>query len=360
MTTSLLRAACGPARPLAALLSLVLLMAACGGAASPGPGASSPGGSGAPGSPTPAAPTRLVVGLGYVPSVQFAPFYYAERAGYYRAAGLEVEFQNRIDPELVTLIGQGAVDLGLADGTSVIPAVSQDIPIRYGFTVYANFPSIVFAKASSGIRTAADLKGRKIGYPGPFGSSWIQLQALLASAGLTPDDVKLVPYPHFDQLTALQQGVVDAATGFANNEPIRLERSGVPAVVLALPPDMPLPGNGIIVGTATLAAKGDALRAFVAATARAMDEIAADPDLGLDAAIARVPELASDRDFEAAVLAATIDQWQNAYTKAHGTGAVDPAAWEEAIAFMRSLPDSPVARPVTVEECITDELLPAK
>ena len=348
MYTSRRPSASGRSSALAAAavaLALVLAAAAC---------------STAPGSPTPAAPTKLVVGLGYIPSVQFAQFYYAEEAGYYRAAGLEVEFQNKIDPELVTLIGQGAVDLGLADGTSVIPAVSQDIPIRYGFTVYADFPSIVFAKASSGIRTAADLRGRKIGYPGQYGSSWIQLQALLASAGLTPDDVTLVPYPKYGQATALQQGVVDAATGFANNEPIQLERSGVPTVVLALPPSMPLPGNGIIVGTATLAAKGDALRAFVAATARAMDEIAANPNLGLEAAIARVPELASDRDGQAAVLAATIEQWQNAYTQANGTGAVDPAVWQASIDFMRALPDSPVARPVTVEECITPELLPVK
>jgi putative riboflavin transport system substrate-binding protein len=333
------------ARSLGAVALLALAVAACGGNA---------------GSPTPATATKLVVGLGYIPSVQFAQFYYADQAGYYRDAGLEVDFQNKIDPELVTLIGQGAVDLGLADGTSVIPAVSQDIPIRYGFTVYADFPAVVFAKESSGIRTAADLKGKKIGYPGQYGSSWIQLQALLASAGLTPDDVILVPYPKYGQATALQQGVVDAATGFANNEPIQLEREGIPTVVLALPPSMPLPGNGIIAGTETLAAKGDALRAFVAATARAMNEITAEPAKGLAAAIVQVPELASDRDTQAAILAATIDEWQNDYTRAHGTGAIDPAAWQASIDFMRSLPDSPVARPVTVDECITDELLPKK
>ena len=349
-----------PACAIATAVALAALVAACGTSASPSPATPPPGGSGTPTSPTPAAATKLVVGLGYIPSVQFAQFYYADQAGYYRDAGLEIEFQNKADPDLVTLIGRGAVDLGLADGTSVIPAVSQGIPIRYGFTVYADFPSIVFAKESSGIRTAADLKGKKIGYPGQFGSSWIQLQALLASAGLTTDDVVLVPYPKYGQATALQQDVVDAATGFANNEPIQLERAGIPTVVLALPPSMPLPGNGIIVGTETLAAKGDALRAFVAATARAMDEIAADPELGLEAAIARVPELATDRETQAAILAATIDQWQNDYTKANGTGAIDPAAWQASIDFMRSLPDSPVARPVTVEECITDELLPAR
>jgi NitT/TauT family transport system substrate-binding protein len=301
----------------------------------------------------PAEPTALNVGLGYIPSVQFAQFYLADQAGYYRDAGLDVTFQNKIDPELVTLVGDGAVDVGIADGTSVIPAVSRDIPVRYVFTVYADFPSIVFAKASSGIAGPADLAGRKVGIPGRYGSSWIQLQALLAGVGLTPEDVQIVPFPDFGQLAALEQGVVDAATGFVNNEPVRLELGGTPTVVLALPDDAQLPGNGLIVGTETIEGpKADAIRAFVAATRRAMEEIIADPERGLEAAIVEVPELAGDRDAQLAVLRATIETWQSDYTSANGLGAVDAAAWERSIAFMSGLPDSPVAGPVTVADVI--------
>ncbi len=199
-------------------------------------------------SPTPVTPTELTVGLGYIPSVQFAQFYLADQAGYYRDAGLEVTFENKIDPELITLVAQGVFDMGIADGTSVIPAVSQGIPVQYIFTVYADFPSIVFAKASSGIVGPADLAGKKVGVPGKYGSSWIQLQALLAGVGLTPEDVEIVPFPDYGQLAALEQGVVDAATGFVNNEPVRMELAGTPTVVLALPPSDQLPGNGLIVG----------------------------------------------------------------------------------------------------------------
>jgi NitT/TauT family transport system substrate-binding protein len=343
-----------------ALGVMALLVAACGGGAthSPSPPAtdapSSPAGSpDATASPTPAAPVELTIGLGYIPSVQFAQFYLAEQAGYYREAGLEVAFQNKIDPELVTLVGQGAVDVGIADGTSVIPAVSQGIPVRFVFTVYADFPSIVFAKASSGISGPADLAGKKVGIPGKYGSSWIQLQALLAGVGLGPDDLEIVTFPDFGQLAALERDVVDAATGFVNNEPVRLELGGTPAVVLALPADAQLPGNGLIVGQAALdGPKADAIRGFVAATRRAMDEIAADPEKGLEAAIARIPELSSDRPAQLAVMRATIETWNSPYTAANGIGAVDPAAWERSIEFMSGLPDSPVARPVTVAECV--------
>lgn len=303
-------------------------------------------------------PTKLVVGLGYLPSVQFAQFYLAEQAGYYREAGLAVEFEHKIDPELITLIGQGSVDIGMGDGTSVIPAVSQGIPVRYVATVYARFPNVVFAKESSGIRTPADLAGRRIGTPGRFGSGWIMLQALLASADLTPDDVEVELFPDFGQRVALDQGRVDAATGFVNNEPIQMELGGTPVSVLRVDEITPLPGPGLVTGEATLREKREALRAFVAATLRAMAEIEADPEKGLEAAIARVPELGQDREAQRAILDATIETWQSPRIEAGGPGAIDREGWAESVAFMRSLPDSPVAREVSVDELVSEELLP--
>ena len=309
---------------------------------------------------SPAATTKLTVGLGYLQNVQFAQFYLAQQAGYYRDAGLDVTFQNKIDPDLITLIGQGTVDIGIADGTSVIPAVSQNFPVRYVATIYAQYPSVVFAKASSGIAKAADLKGRKIGTPGKYGSGWIMLQALLGSAGLTTADVDIVLYPDFTQRVALEKGLVDAATGFINNEPVQLELAGTKASVLQVDAIVPLPGNGLIAGTGALASKKAALTAFVAATLRAMKEIIADPQKGLDAAVAAVPDLATaDAATQLAVLKATIGVWQNAYTAANGLGAIDPDAWTKSVAFMTGLPDKPVARPVTVDELTSTELLPA-
>lgn len=257
MTLSSLR------RPVAALALLGLVVGCAGPSASGSPsGSAIASGSGLPSgsavtspsapstSPPPASsspagpPTKLVVGLGYIPSVQFAQFYLAQQAGYYTAAGLDVTFQNKIDPDLVTLTAQGAVDVSISDGTSVIPAVSQGIPIRYVATIYGTFPNIVFAKAASGIASAADLKGKRLGTPGKYGSSWIMLQALLQSAGLSPSDLSVVLYPDFGQEVALERGAVDAATGFTNNEPVQLELHGTPASVLHIDQIVPLPGPG--------------------------------------------------------------------------------------------------------------------
>jgi putative riboflavin transport system substrate-binding protein len=327
-----------------ALVCLVtaVLIAGCGTAAEPSAEPSS-------------APTKLVVGLGYIPNVQFAQFYLAEQQGLYERAGLDVEFQNKIDPDLIELVGAGAIDVGIGDGTSVIPAASNGNPIQYIATIYGKFPNVVFAKASSGISSAADLKGKKIGTPGRYGSGWIMLQALLASAGLTTDDVEIVEYPDFTQEAAVEQGAVDAATGFANNEPVQLELHGEPAVVLRIDDITPLPGPGLVASKATIDSKGDAIAAFIAGTLQAMEEIKVDPQRGLDAATTAVPEIASATG-QAEVLAATIDAWTGALQATDGLGAIDDDGWTASIAFLDSL--GLVNDPVTTTDLVHDDLLP--
>jgi NitT/TauT family transport system substrate-binding protein len=349
-------------RPLALIPALAVVLAACrpgSGSAAPSDPASiaPPASASGEGSAEPTQePVSLTVGLGFIPSVQFAQFYLADQAGYYEDAGLDVTFRHGTDYDVVALVGQGELDLGLADGTSVIPAVSNGIPIRYVATIYGRFPSIVFAKASSGIAEAKDLQGRKLGIPGRFGSSWIMLQALLGSAGLTPDDVQIVEYPDFGQGAAVAQGAVDAATGFANNEPVQLQLSGEQVNVLRVDEVTPLPGNGLIVGTSALESKGDAVAAFVAATLHAMQDIADDPEKGLDAAISAVPDLAADRDTQAAILDATIDVWTGPAQEGKGLGAIEPGDWEKSVAFMTEL--GLVPNPVTVDDLIDTSLLP--
>jgi NitT/TauT family transport system substrate-binding protein len=218
----------------------------------------------------------------------------------------------------------------------------------------------VFAKASSGITDADGLVGKKLGIPRKDGSSWIMLQALLASKHHTVDDLTIVEYPDFGQGAAVAQGAVDAATGFVNNEPVQLALTGTKVSILRVDDATPLPGPGIIAGNATIAAKKPAVAGFIRATLKAMNEIAATPSVGLEAAIKAVPDLAKARATQEAILQATIDAWRPAGAAAGSaiTGAVDSAAWEKSLAFMTSLPGKLVAKPVTVPELVDTSFAP--
>ena len=225
-------------------------------------------------------------------------------------------------------------------------------------TIYALFLNVVMVPANSGSTLGSGSRATSLGIPGRYGSSWIMLQALLASAGLTPDDIEIREYPDFGQGTALQQGQVDAATGFRNNEPVQLRLAGFETNLLTIDEITPLPGPGLIVGASTLTSKSAAVRAFVAATLRAMTEIIANPEVGLDDAIAVVPDLGTNRATQLAILQATIETWQSPYTVQNGLGAINPDAWATSLNFMRNLPDSNIPQTLTVDQLVTEDLLP--
>jgi hypothetical protein len=89
-----------------------------------------------------------------------------------------------------------------------------------------------------------------------------------------------------------------------------------------------------------------------------MDEIRANPQAGLDDSIAAVPELGGNRDLQLAVLKSTVEMWTSSYTQANGTGAIDSGAWSKSVDFMRTLPESNIPTNLTVEQLVTEDLLP--
>jgi NitT/TauT family transport system substrate-binding protein len=272
-----------------------------------------------------------------------------------------VTLQNQIDPDLISLVGSGGIDLALADGTSVIPAVSQGIPVRYITTIYGILPNVVIARANAGITSASDLAGKKVATPGQYGSGYLTLLGILGDAGLGIGDVQLDLYPDFGQTQALISGAADAATGFANNDLVQAEAAGLELSVFYASASAPFAGPGLISSPTTISAKGEAIRAFIRVTLDAMEQIAANPQLGVDAAAQVVPELIADAAASAralAVMEATIKIWRGPVQVASGLGAIDRDGWATSMKFLQALPDQNVRADLTVDELIDESLLP--
>src|SRR5438094_5990955 len=161
----------------------------------------------------PASLRKVTIGMGYIPSVQFAPFYVADQRGYYRQAGLKIAFDYASSPNLLQLVGAGRVGLAIADGTDAIAAVAQGVPIVYVMAEYHRFPVALCSLARSRIRSVAGLRGKTIGVPGRYGATYVGLLAALHAAGLRPSDVKIQTIG-YTQVESVATGKVDAAVGY--------------------------------------------------------------------------------------------------------------------------------------------------
>lgn len=273
--------------------------------------------------------------LSYRPDVQFAPFYLAQQRGYFADAGLEVSIEHRDGSDLIRLVADGQADIGVADATDVMISRTSGIPITYVSALYAHFPVGLVGSPDTVPADPAGLAGLRIGTPGRFGSSWAALLAVLDAGGLAPDDVTIREYPAFNQVEGLLNGDVDLITGFLVNEPLQMEGQGRAVAVMSVDDIAPLPGPGFVVGDEILGGDEEMLRSFIDAVGKAVNDIAADVDAGVDAAVQEVPAIGEDRETARAVLSASVRLWLD--DQGVATFGVDRDLWQTGYATMRRL-----------------------
>lgn len=309
------------------LLALCLLLAGCGGAQTAQSG-NTPG----------AAPAAVTVAMPYVPNVQFAPFYVAKAKGYYAQAGLDVRFDYQYETESVQRVAQRSAQFGMAGGDSVLLARAQGLPIVTVATNSQRTPTVFVSKAEQNITKPTDLRGKRVGIPARAGASYIGLQALLTATGIDERELD-VREIGFAQVQALSEGQIDAASAYANNEPVLLAKQGIKVNVLRVADYFALASDGIIAHEALLAEQPAVVRGFVQATLRGMADVIADPAAAFAVSLDEIPELrsadAATQDLQRAVLAETIPFWQSEQTAARGLGYTDPASWRATYSFLR-------------------------
>ena len=299
------------------LIPLVLLLAACGGT-SPNPTPST----------TSSAPLKSVsIGLGYIPDIQFAPFYVAQSQGYYKAAGLNVTFNHGIVPDLIGSMVAGKNDFVFAGGDEMLVARDKHVQVIDVGTIFQKYPVSLIVPADSPIKTLSDLKGRTVGVPGPYGSTYTGLLALLYKANLSLSDIK-VQSIGFTQVAALLGHRVDAVMGYANNEPLQLSKHGFPVRTFGVSDYQPLVSNGIITTEDTYHNQPQVVRSFVQATLKGLKDVMAHPAQAVEISKSYIQGM--DATQALSVLQATIPLWQG-----NGpAGYNDSATWEATATFL--------------------------
>ncbi|WP_424951052.1 ABC transporter substrate-binding protein [Deinococcus sp.] len=273
-------------------------------------------------------PRTVNIGLGYIPNVQFTPFYVADRLGYFRAEGLNVKYQHGYVSELMPLLLQGKLDFVVGDPEDAVFARAQGADVKYVMAMYQKVPVTVFSLPGKNIRDVADLKGKTVGIPGTFGSSYFALGALLDSARLKESAIRLASIG-FTQLEAVRSGKVDAAVGYVNNEVVQLAAAGIKANTLDVTAAYPMVGVGLMTTGKTLGS--DFAKKVVRAAQRGLKFTVADPAQAFKLAF---PVFGTGGG-SLSVLRASVPLIQSGVTAQNGLGFSDPAAWSKAVAYLQ-------------------------
>lgn len=296
-------------RRLLVLLSVAVLLTGC---------ATTGGGSSPTGTPTAA---TAVIGLTYIPSVQFSPFYAAEDAGQFPQATLRHHGSNE---GLFTAITTGSEQFVVAGGDEMLQARAEGADLVAVAGYYHRNPARIIVPADSSITSEADLRGHSVGIPGRYGTSWTALKLALAQVGLQESDVTISEIGYTQQ-AALTSRKVDAVVGFTNSDTVSFTTAGT--AVREIDPQVPFVSVCLITTAGYAAAHPDIVRQVVAGTFAGMKAVTADPAGALASTATRVPTMAQPAVAASAkaVLTATIPLFAD--TSGQVTIALDPAAW---------------------------------
>jgi len=187
------------------VLALAIILAGCGDGE--GEGSSGAGGT---------SPETKALKIGVIPIAGVTPIFAAQKLGYFQQEGLDVTLETSSGGAAsLPLVAQGGLQISNAPPVSVILANAQ----RFDFRMLA--PSLdgasqspdqtaVLASKTSGVKTLADLAGKKVAVNTINSVNWLYNRALLDKAGVDLKTVTYVEVPFPSMIDALTNGSVDA------------------------------------------------------------------------------------------------------------------------------------------------------
>jgi len=181
------------------------------------------------------AQTKVTLGVGGKPVLYYLPLTIAERKGFFKEEGLDVQIQDFAGGAraLQALVG-GSVDVvtGAYEHTIRMQAKGQDVR---AVTELGRFPGItvgVKKELAGEIKSPADFKGRKIGVTAPGSSTAITAQYAMVKAGLRPSDAAFIGIGGgAGAVAAMQKGEIDV---ISHLDPViaKLEEDGLIKVLI--------------------------------------------------------------------------------------------------------------------------------
>lgn len=299
----------------------------------------------------------VTIGLTYIPNVQFSPLYVAAEDDIFEQHNLSVELRHHgTDEGLFTALTTGKEDVVIAGGDEVLQARAQGMDLVSIGTYYNKYPVTVIVPEGSDVHTFADLKGKKIGVPGEYGSSWLALLAALDQAGMTTSDVSVVSIGYTAQ-ASLVSGKVDAVVGFSNNDLVQLQANDVPVRSVALSEaGVPLASVSVITTQEWLDADKERAAAVAKSIEQGIASVVANQDNALDATEVYDPTLADEAARAGARL--TLDATTDLFVNPAGETSMkqDLELWGNMNTFLTSVPGI-ISGNTRIDGAVTNEFV---
>lgn len=264
-------------------------------------------------------------------------FFLAQDRGYFKAEGLDVTFdQGDGSAGSIPKVANGSYDVGFGDLNAIIDLSSKkpsDAPIAVAM-LYNVTPFALAVKMDGPVKEPKDLEGRTIG--GGVNDAALKLFPMFAQrAKIDASKVNITNIAPNLGAQMLSRGQIDAGSTYFITMTFAAKAMGMdPAKDLRFFKygdfGIDLYSNAVFFSRSFVKENPNAVRGFLKALNRAIKDVIADPEAGMDAVMKREPLL--KRDVEKAKLLATLKDGMSAPEIATiGLGDVDDARLQRGI-----------------------------
>lgn len=175
------------------------------------------------GAVSPALAQGAKINVGYATATDFLPAFVGKEQGCFAKNGLDVTLTRiQVVSNIPAALVSGSLQIGMSTGTVLLQAVDgglELVTVAGATRMLKDNPTIsLVVRNGVEIKTAADLKGKKVGVPGINSVTDVMLRKWLKNNGVRVEDVTFIetPFPQMNDL--LKAGTIDAVTAA---EPIR-------------------------------------------------------------------------------------------------------------------------------------------
>ena len=241
---------------------------------------------------TPAVAAEAITYLFPAPPIlpAFGPIQLAKGKGYFTQAGLDVTFAvGRGGIDVAKQVGAGNAPLGgiVADGPIVVR--QNGVPVKIVAVFGGKGFMQLVVREDSGIEKPSDLKGKTITVMSYQDTTYYALLGLLASVGLTQDDVNIQSVGPTGVWEFVATGKSVGMAGVPDWIP-PIQAAGVKVKIIQTDEFFPHMAQGIATSDQFIKEKPEIVRAFVKAALRGMKDIMDNPDMAADDFVTFVPE----------------------------------------------------------------------
>src|SRR6202050_122248 len=226
----------------------------------------------------------------------FGPIRLASGKGYFKDAGLDVNYATgRGGVDVAKEVGAGNAPLGGIVADAPIVVRQNGVPVKIVCLFGGKGFMQLVVRKDSGIEKPADLKGKTITVMSFQDTTFYALLGLLASAGLTKDDVDIQSAGPVGVWQMVATGKSVGMAGVPDWIP-PVEAAGVAIKIIPTDEFFPHMAQAVAASDQIIKDKPDMVRAFVKAALHGMKDIMDDPNAAATDFVKFVPEWTGKED----------------------------------------------------------------